>query len=68
MKEKIENPRGIRKTILLYLGFAESANGIGRDSEFYTVKKKRRFAVPNWVDVVYKCVGDSKEVGHCTRC
>lgn len=53
MKEKIENPRGIRKTILLYLGFAESANGIGRDTEFYTVKKKRRFAVPNWVDVVY---------------
>lgn len=40
MKEKIENPRGIRKTILLYLGFAESANGIGRDTEFYTVKRK----------------------------
>lgn len=68
MKEKIENQRGIRKTIPLYLRFAESANGTGRDIGFILSIKKRRSAVPNWADVVYKCVGDSKEVGRCTRC
>lgn len=26
------------------------------------VKRERRYAVPNWCDVVYKCVGDLKEV------
>ena len=30
--------------------------------KFYMVKKERRFAVPNWCDVEYKCVGDPKEV------
>jgi hypothetical protein len=29
--------------------------------EFYMVKKER-YAVPNWCDVEYKCVGDLKEV------
>ena len=41
MKEKIENQRGIRKTIPLYLRFAESANGTGRDIGFYTVNKEK---------------------------
>ena len=30
--------------------------------KFYMVKKERRYAVPNWCDVEYKCVGDPKEV------
>ena len=30
--------------------------------KFYMVKKGRRYAVPNWCDVEYKCVGDPKEV------
>ena len=30
--------------------------------EFYMVKKERRYTVPNWCDVEYKCVGDPKEV------
>mgnify|MGYP007096755217 FL=1 len=41
MKEKIENQRGIRKTIPLYLRFVESANGTGRDIGFYTVNKEK---------------------------
>lgn len=41
MNEKIENQRGIRKTIPLYLRFAESANGTGRDTGFYTVNKEK---------------------------
>lgn len=28
----------------------------------YMNKKERRYAVPNWCDVEYKCVGDPKEV------
>ena len=30
--------------------------------EFYMVKRERRYAMPNWADVEYKCVGDAKEV------
>ena len=30
--------------------------------KFYMVKKERRYAVPNWCDVEYKCAGDPKEV------
>lgn len=26
------------------------------------VKRERRYAMPNWADVEYKCVGDAKEV------
>ena len=31
--------------------------------KFYTVKKERKYAVPNWYDVKYKCVGAPKKVG-----
>lgn len=30
--------------------------------EAYMNKKERRYAMPNWCDVEYKCVGDPKEV------
>ena len=31
--------------------------------KFYTVKKERKYAVPNWYDAKYKCVGAPKKVG-----
>lgn len=63
MKEKIKNQRGAGKIIPLHSKFTEPANDAGRDTEvLYGSKKGRRYAVPNWCDVEYKCVGDPKEV------
>lgn len=59
MRKKIKNQRSAGKIIPLHSKFTELAN----DVRFYTVKKERKYAVPNWYDVKYKCVGAPKKVG-----
>lgn len=57
--KKIKNQRGIRKIIPLHSEFAESANGTDRDTEVLCGQKGKEIYQAN---VVYKCVGDPKEV------